>query len=62
MESLHWMGILGCGKPIYIRVWWGGTISLAHMKRPESSASAAKDMKKLMICAIVRTVPLILGM
>ena len=33
-------------------------MDLAHMKRPESSASAAKDMTFLMIWDIVRTGPL----
>ena len=33
-------------------------MALAQMKRPEISASAAKDMKFLMILAIVRKGPL----
>ena len=39
VELLHWMGVVGCGHPISMRVWCSGTISLAMVKRPASSAS-----------------------
>ena len=55
------MGDLGCGHPISVRDWCSGTIALAQMKRSAISASAAEDMKFLMICATVRTGPLYVG-
>ena len=61
VELLHWMGVLGCGKLINMGFWQRGTISLAHIKRPASSASAAEEMIKLMIYEIVRTGSLMLG-
>ena len=61
VELSHWMGDLGCGHPISVRDWCSGTMALAQMKRPASSASAAEDMTFLMICATVRTGPLYVG-
>ena len=61
VELSHWMGDLGCGHPISMRDWRSGTMALAQMKRPASSASAAEDMTFLMICATVRTGPLYVG-
>ena len=61
VELSHWMGDLGCGHPISVRDWRSGTMALAQMKRPASSASAAEDMPFLMICATVRTGPLYVG-
>ena len=55
------MGDLGCGHPISIIVSRMGAIDLAVMNKPASSASAAEDMKKLMIWATVRTGPLSCG-
>ena len=60
VELSHQVGVLSCGQPISMRVWRRVTISLAQMKRPSSSASAAKDMKNMMIFAILRTGPFIL--
>ena len=60
VEFLHWMGILGCGQTISIRFWRRGIISLGHMKRPASSTSASEDMANLVVCEIVRTIPLML--
>ena len=60
MELLHWMGVLGRGQPISMRVWRRGTISLAQTKRPACSASEAEDLMNLMIFAIGRTGPLML--
>ena len=61
VELSHWMGDLGCGHPISVRDWRSGTIALAQMRRPTSSASAADDMTFLMIYATVRTRPLYVG-
>ena len=58
VELLHWMGDLGCGHPISVRDWRSGTIALAQMKMPASSASAVEDMTFLIICATVRNRPL----
>ena len=58
VELSHWMGVLGCGHPILMSDWHSGTIYLAMVKRPASSASEADDMKFFIICAIVRTGPL----
>ena len=60
-ELSHWMGVLGCGQPISMRVWRRGTISLTYMNRPANSALESEDMTNLMICAIVRTGSLMLG-
>ena len=57
----HWMGVRDWGHPILARAWRSGIISLAILKRPASSASAADDMTVLMIWAIVRTGPLWAG-
>ena len=58
VELSHWMGFLGCGHPISMSDWCSGTIFLAMVKSPASSASEAYDMTFLIICAIVRTGPL----
>ena len=47
------MGVLGWGHPISMRVFRMGNIALSVMKRPVSSASAAKYMKNLMIWEMV---------
>ena len=54
VELSHWMVFLCCGHPILISAWGSGTISLAMVNRPASSASEADDMTFLMIFAIVR--------
>ena len=41
-----------------MRLFQRGTMALAQMKRPESSASAAEDMTFFIIWEMVRTVPL----
>ena len=61
VELLHWMGVLGCGRPILVRACHSGTISLEMVKRPASSASEAYDMTFLIIFAMVRTGPLCRG-
>ena len=58
VELLDWIGVLGFGHPISMRVWRIGTISLAVMNNLASSASAAEDMTYLTICAMVRIGPL----
>ena len=58
VELLHWMGVLGCGNPIFMSAWCSGTIYLAMVKRPASSSSEADDMTFLMSCAILSTGPL----
>ena len=44
VELSHWMGVRGWGHPISVRDWRSGIISLAIVKRPASSASAADDI------------------
>ena len=58
VELLVWIGILGCGHPIYMRFWHNGTIYLAVTNNPTNSVSDAEDMTYLIISAIVRTGPL----
>ena len=41
-----------------MRVFQRGTMALAQMKRPESSASVVEDMTFLIIWEMVRTGPL----
>ena len=57
-ELSHWMGVLGCGHPISMSDWRSGTIYLAMVNRPVSSALEEDEMTFLMIFAIVRTGPL----
>ena len=61
VELSHCMGVLGCGHPILIRACRSGTISLAMLKRPDSSASEIDDMTLLMICVMVRIGTLWMG-
>ena len=58
VELSHWTGVLGFGHLILMSAWRSGTISLAIVNRPVSSALEADDMMFLIICAIVRTGPL----
>ena len=58
VELLHQIGFLGSGHKLLMSAWRSGTIYLAMVKRPASSASEAYDMVFLIICAIVRTGPL----
>ena len=55
VELSYWMGVLGCGHPISMRVCRSGTIYLVIVKRPASLALKADDMKFLTICAMVST-------
>ena len=60
VELLFWIGDFGCGQPISMSDWrmGMGTIALAQMKNPATSALVAKDMIDLMFCVIVSTGPL----
>ena len=53
-----WIGILGYGHPISMRVWRIGTIYLAVMNNPEISPLVAEDMTYLIMCAMVSMGPL----
>jgi hypothetical protein len=52
VELSVWMGLLGWGHPMSMRVCWWGIISRAVMKRAASSDSAAEAITNLMIWAI----------
>ena len=56
------MGVLGWGQLISMIICWMGTIDLAVMKSPASSASSTEDMTKLMIWEVVRMYLLSYGM
>jgi hypothetical protein len=56
VELSIWIGLLGWGQPMAIRVWWWGIISCAVMNSAASSDLAAKA--NLMIWAIDRLAPL----
>ena len=58
VELSVWIGVLGCGHPISMRVWIIGTVSLAVMNSLASSDSAAEDMTYLIIYAMIRIGPL----
>ena len=60
-ELSHWMGVLVRGQSISMRVWQRRIISLAQTKRPACSDSVAEELTNLMIFAIGRTGPLMLG-
>ena len=55
MELYVYMGDLGLGQPISMRVCWSGTISLDVIKSVANSASAAEDMTNLIIWDMVST-------
>ena len=61
VELSHWMGDLGCGQPILMRVFRSVTMALAQMNRPDILALAAEDITNLMIWATVRSEPLLVG-
>ncbi len=58
VELSVWIGLLGWGQPMAMRVWRWGIISCAVMNSTASSDSAAKAMMNLMILAIERIAPL----
>ena len=62
VELSTWIGNFGCGKPISLRVFHSGTISLAVVKSAANSASAADAITVLITRAIDNTGPLVLGM
>ncbi len=53
-----WIGLLGWGHPMVMRVWRWGIISRAVKKSAASSDLAAKAMTNLIIWAIDRIAPL----
>ena len=55
VELSHWMGVLSYDHTVSKSACRSGTIYLAIVKRPASSASEADDMTLLIICANVRT-------
>ena len=57
LEFLIWIGFLGCGHPISMKVWSIGTISLAGMNNLESSSLVAEDMTYFILCAMARMGP-----
>ena len=61
VELSHWKGDLVCGQPISMRVFRSGTMALSQMNRPAILASTTEDIMNLMIWAIVRTGPFLVG-
>ena len=62
VEFSVWMGEGGWGHPISISVWSKGNIAFAVMNSATRSDSASEDMTNLMMVAMVRVVPLNVGM
>ena len=54
-------GVGCCGQPISIIVWLNPTHLRALINKEANSASAADDITNLIICAIVSTAPLKVG-
>ena len=61
MELSVWIEDRGCGRFIYLRVCWSGTIALEVLNSSVNSASEAEDMTTLIIWARERTGPLSRG-
>lgn len=61
MELLVWIGVVGCGCPIYTRVLCSGTIYFALINIPPSSASDYYDSTSLMTWEIFIIYPLFSG-
>ncbi len=61
VELSIWIGLLGWGQPMAMRVWQWGIISPDVMKRAASSGLEAKVMTNLIIWTIDRMAPLNLG-
>ena len=55
------IGVCGCGCPSSINVVRIETAVFALMKRAPSSASAADDITARIICEMLRTAPLLMG-
>jgi hypothetical protein len=58
VELSVWIGLLGCGHPMSMRVWQWGIISHAAIKRAASLDSAADEVTDLMSWAMESTAPL----
>ncbi len=61
VELLVCMGVQVCGCPISSRVRCMETTILALMNSAPSSASAADDITALIICDMLSTTPLLMG-
>jgi hypothetical protein len=62
VNLLVWMGVHVCGCPISSSVHCNKTGILALMNNSSSAASAADDITALIICMILSTAPLLMGM
>jgi hypothetical protein len=58
VELSVWIGLLGWGHPMSMRVWWWGIILRAVINSAASSDSAADAITNLMIWATESTAPL----
>ncbi len=56
------MGVQVCGRPISLRVRHMETAILVLMNNAPSLVSAADDITALIICEILSTTPLLMGM
>ena len=61
VELLVWIGVCGCGCPISLSVCCMDTAVLALMNSAPNSASAADDITAFIICEIINTAPLLMG-
>ncbi len=61
VELLVWMGVCGCGCPNSLSVCYIDTTVLALMNSAPSSASTADDITALIICKMLNTAPLLMG-
>ncbi len=62
VELPVWMGVQVCGCPISLSMCCMETAILALMNNVPSLASAADDITALIICNILSTAPLLMGM
>ncbi len=62
VKLLVWMGVQVCRCPISSSVHCMQTAVLALMNNAPSLASAADDISALIICKILSTPPLLMGM
>ncbi len=56
-----WMGVSVCGWPSSLIILCIGTVILALMNSAPSLASAAEDITALIICNMLSTAPLLVG-
>jgi hypothetical protein len=62
VKLLVWMGVRICKCPIYLSVHCIETAILVLMNNVPSLASVADDITALIICKILSTAPLLMGM